>query len=97
MIDNHINIQLVLAGRQYKLKVDPAEEAIVRSAAKDINDQIIDYQQKFPSKDKQDFLIMLLLHQKVESFRKSGNQSQSDQWMDRLNELDDLLTQNLSQ
>lgn len=95
MVDNNININIILVGRPYKLKVDPAEEAMVRQAVKDINDQVSDYQQKFPSKDKQDFLIMLLLQQKVETLRKTGVQTQSEEWAARLDTLDSLLTQNL--
>ena len=96
MIDNHININVVLVGRTYKLKVNPAEEAIVRQAAKVINDQVQDYQQQFPSKDKQDFLIMLLFQQKVESLKNTGVATQSDEWTKKLDLLDALLTKNLS-
>lgn len=96
MIDNHININVVIVGRTYKLKVNPAEEAIVRQAAKEINDQVQDYQQQFPSKDKQDFLIMLLFQQKVEVLKSSGIATQSDEWTNKLDLLDALLTNSLS-
>ena len=96
MIDTHININVVLVGRTYKLKVNPAEEAIVRQAAKDINDQVQDYQQQFPSKDKQDFLIMLLFQQKVETLKNTGVATQSDEWLKKLDSLDALLTKTLS-
>lgn len=95
MIDTHININIVLLGRNYKLKVEPSEEAMVRQAAKEINDKVLDYQSKFPSKDKQDFLIMILLQQKVDSFRKSNVQSSSDDWNNKLDALDQLLSQHL--
>lgn len=96
MIDTHININVVLVGRTYKLKVKPAEEAIVRQAAKDINDQVQDYQQQFPSKDKQDFLIMLLFQQKVEVLKNTGVSTQSEEWSSKFDLLDALLTKNLS-
>lgn len=96
MIDTHININVVLVGRTYKLKVNPAEEAIVRQAAKEINDQVQDYQQQFPSKDKQDFLIMLLFQQKVEVLKNTGVSTQSDEWSNKFDLLDALLTKNLS-
>ena len=96
MIDKNININVVLVGRTYKLKVNPAEEAIVRQAAKDINDQVQDYQQQFPSKDKQDFLIMLLFQQKVEALKNTGVATQSDEWLKKLDSLDALLTKTLS-
>lgn len=95
MVDNHLNINIILVGRTYKLKVNPAEEAMVRQAVKEINDQVLDYQQKFPSKDKQDFLIMLLLQQKVDVLRNAGLQTQSDEWAKKLEVLDSLLTKNL--
>lgn len=96
MIDTHININVVLVGRNYKLRVEPSEESMVRQAAKEINDKISDYQSKFPSKDKQDFLTMLLLEQKVEALRKIGVQAQSDDWAKKLDALDHLLSQNLT-
>lgn len=96
MIDTHININIVLLGRNYKLKVEPSEEALVRQAAKDINDKVLDYQSQFPSKDKQDFLIMILLQQKVDSLRKTGVQTQTEEWSQKLDALDQLLSQHLT-
>lgn len=96
MVDDQLNINIVLVGRPYKLKVIPAEEFMVRQAVKNINDQVLDYQQKFPSKDKQDFLIMLLLQQKVDALRNVGIPAQPDEWTERLDALDSLLTKNLS-
>jgi len=96
MLDTTININIVLVGRPYKLKVEPSEESIVRQAAKEINDQVQDYQQKFPSKDKQDFLIMLLLQQRVDALKRAAAAGKTDEWADKLDALDQLLTKHLS-
>ena len=95
MTEDNLDIKIVLGGRTYKLKVLPREESIVRAAVKEINSQLIDYQQKFQSKDKQDFLTMMLLEQKVNAIRKENSENISENWSKKLDELDSLLTKYL--
>ncbi|HNF49845.1 MAG TPA: cell division protein ZapA [Chitinophagales bacterium] len=57
----HLNINLLIAGRPYKLKVAQDEEGYVRQAAKEINDKIADYQKTLLTRDRQDFLSMIAL------------------------------------
>jgi cell division protein ZapA (FtsZ GTPase activity inhibitor) len=57
----HLNINLLIAGRPYKLKVAQDEEGYVRQAAKEINDKIAEYQKTLLTRDRQDFLSMIAL------------------------------------
>lgn len=96
-MDDYLSISVVVVGRPFKLRVKPAEEEIVRQAVKEINDKVSDYQQQFPSKDKQDFLSMILLQEKVDAFRKEGTLTQSQEWSEKMDELDAILTQKISE
>ncbi|MDO5510112.1 MAG: cell division protein ZapA [Weeksellaceae bacterium] len=56
-----IKMKIAIAGRQYPLTVAAHEEALVRTAGKQINDMIKKYDEEYDVKDKQDALAMLAL------------------------------------
>ena len=61
-----ININLLIAGRSYPLKIKPSEEEIVRRAAKRVNEKVQEFQEQYAAKDKQDYLAMCALMSEVE-------------------------------
>jgi hypothetical protein len=61
-IDDKITIRVNLVDRFYPLKIDKNEEEKVRSAAKKINDTVMQYKKLYDNKDEQDFLAMAALH-----------------------------------
>lgn len=56
-----IPINIVIADRNYRLKVEPDEEELTRKTAKLINDKIFEYKESFAGKDMQDYVSMALL------------------------------------
>lgn len=56
-----IPINIIVADRSYRLKIDPDDEEIVRKTIKIINEKIIDYKTNFAGKDMQDYVSMVLL------------------------------------
>jgi cell division protein ZapA len=97
MDDRMININVVVADRPYRLKVNADEEGMIREAAKLINLKIKEYQQAFSSKDKQDYLAMIALQNTVEGMKTSGSKLDSNSPLHhKIDELDELLTQFLS-
>ncbi|MBK7137729.1 MAG: cell division protein ZapA [Bacteroidetes bacterium] len=101
MADEMVNINVVIADRPYRLKINQEEEDKVRDIAKAINDKIKEYTQVFSSKDKQDFLAMIALQNGVEAMKnKSVDGSQVMEEMEnvsnRLDQLDELLDLALS-
>ena len=54
-------IKLNIGNRVYPLSVDTNQEEILRKAAKQINQMINDYENKYAVKDKQDSLAMCAL------------------------------------
>ena len=45
-VDEMIHINVIIADRPYRLKVKPAEEEVVRNAARKINGQVLEFQRR---------------------------------------------------
>jgi cell division protein ZapA len=50
-----IPINIVIADRSYRIRIEPAEEEMVRKTASLINDKIAEYRQNLAGKDMQDY------------------------------------------
>jgi cell division protein ZapA (FtsZ GTPase activity inhibitor) len=59
--ENLISITVWLAGRSYRIRIDPAEEEAVRKAVKLADDKVKEMRNQYSAKDDQDFLAMVLL------------------------------------
>lgn len=74
--ENVININVIIADRPYPLKIRKDEEEEVRKAAKAINEKVMQFQQVYAAKDKQDYLAMCALMyavQNIENQRSAKN------------------------
>lgn len=60
-MQNLIPINIVVGDRSYRIKIDPAEEEMVRKTAKKLNEQLASYKTQYAGKDMQDYLAMVLL------------------------------------
>ncbi len=56
-----IPINIVIADRTYRIKIEPADEEVVRKTIKLINDKIIEFKTQFAGKDMQDYISMVVL------------------------------------
>lgn len=56
-----IPINVIVAGRSYRLRIAPGDESFVRKAIKRANDQIAELRRVYAGKDDQDFVAMCLL------------------------------------
>lgn len=56
-----IPINVWLAGRSYRIRIDPADEGRVRKAVKKADEQIMDLRRHYAGRDDQDFVAMCLL------------------------------------
>lgn len=59
--DEHISINVWLAGRSYRIRILPSEEEAVRKAVKAADEKITDLRRHYAGKDDQDFVSMCLL------------------------------------
>lgn len=92
-----ININLQIAGRFYPLKIKPAEEEVVRRAAKKVNEKVNELQEQYAAKDRQDYLAMCALMNEVELLSGKEKVTITDpKVFEKLREIDALLTDTVS-
>lgn len=60
-MDSLIPVNVVIGDRTYRIRIEPADEEVVRKTVKLINDKFLDYKTNFAGKDMQDYLAMVLL------------------------------------
>jgi cell division protein ZapA len=51
-----IPLNLVIGDRNYRIRIQPADEEVVRKTAKTINDKVVEYKTMFAGKDMQDYI-----------------------------------------
>lgn len=56
-----IPVNILIADRSYRLKIEAADEEMVRKTAALINDKITEFKTHFAGKDMQDYVSMALL------------------------------------
>lgn len=60
-MDQLIAATVVIGDRNYRIKIDPKDEEVVRKTVKLINDKIVEYKTQFAGKDMQDYIAMVLV------------------------------------
>lgn len=60
-MESLIPINIVIADRNYRIKVSPSDEEVVRRTLKLINDKILEFKTEFAGKDMQDYISMVIL------------------------------------
>ncbi len=56
-----IPVNVMIADRTYRVRLSPADEGIVRSSVKLINEKIAEFKILYSGKDMQDYISMVLL------------------------------------
>ena len=56
-----IPINVLIADRTYRIKIQSHDEEMVRKTLKTINDKILEFKTQFSGKDMQDYVAMVLL------------------------------------
>ncbi|MFN4314434.1 MAG: cell division protein ZapA [Chitinophagaceae bacterium] len=52
---------VVIGDRNYRIKMNPQDEEVVRRTVKTINEKILEYKTHFAGKDMQDYIAMVLI------------------------------------
>lgn len=86
-----IPINIVVADRSYRLKIEPEDEEMVRKTIKTINQKIVDYKTNFAGKDMQDYVAMVLLWYATEQQKPSPEMELQTISQEKLDKLEDLL------
>ena len=88
-----ISIKITIADRIYPLRVDVAEEEIVRKAARLINERIKEYQESYSVRDKLDLFAMCALHYATNAIKSEKQSLTEDSLLtEKIHDLDALLT-----
>jgi cell division protein ZapA len=90
-----IPINIIVADRSYRLKIEPEDEEMVRKTIKIVNDKIIDFKTNFAGKDMQDYLAMALLWFATEQQKPTSSIISQVESQERLNKLEDVLNKAL--
>jgi len=56
-----IPLNIIIGDRNYRIKILPTDEEMVRKTLKNINDKIIEFKTQFAGKDMQDYVSMVLI------------------------------------
>jgi len=71
-MEDKLSIRINIADRYYPLKIDRKDEEKIRLAARQINEKVIQYKQRYSDKDTQDFLAMAALQFVIKSIDAEG-------------------------
>lgn len=91
-----IPINIIVADRSYRLRIEPEDEEMVRGTIKKLNEKIKDYKTNFAGKDMQDYVSMVLLWFATEQQKPTPEQISRNNNEEKLNKIEDLLNKALS-
>jgi len=91
-----IPINVIIADRNYRLKIDPADEEVVRKTVKLINEKVFEFKNSFAGKDMQDYVSMVLLWFATEQTKPTTDIINQQETATKLAALETLLDKALS-
>lgn len=94
-MDELIVASVVIGDRNYRLKIEPKDEEMVRKTVKTINDKIIEYKTQFAGKDMQDYVAMVLIWLATEQETGSVHDLEKEHLQEQLDAVEALLDRNL--
>ena len=98
MKDELIPLNVLIADRTYRVKINPKDEEVIRKTSKTINDKLVEFKTAFAGKDMQDYIAMVLLWFATEQNAAISNQVNLDNVSSRLQTLEKMIdnaTENL--
>lgn len=90
-----IAISALIGDRTYRIKIDPADEEVVRHTLKTINDKILEFKTQFAGKDMQDYIAMVLIWFATEQLQNTSRELENEDIGTQLRVLEGLLDKNL--
>lgn len=82
---------IVIADRNYRIKIQSEDEEVVRKTIKLINDKILEFKTNFAGKDMQDYVAMALVWYATEQNRNTTNEVERDNIAEKLKLLEKML------
>lgn len=97
MLEDLIPVNILIGDRTYRLKIEPADEELVRNVIKMVNDKIIEFKTNFAGKDMQDYIAMVLIWLATEQRKEGTDLIKNKQASDRLASLENMIDKILTQ
>jgi cell division protein ZapA (FtsZ GTPase activity inhibitor) len=91
MKDELIPLNILIADRTYRVKINPKDEEVIRKTSKTINDKLVEFKTAFAGKDMQDYIAMVLLWFATEQNAAISNQVNLDNISSRLQTLEKMI------
>ncbi|MBA2330823.1 MAG: cell division protein ZapA [Bacteroidota bacterium] len=95
MSEELIPLNLLIADRNYRVRINPKDEEVVRKTVKTINDKLVEFKTQFAGKDLQDYIAMVLVWFATEQNASISNQVNLDHIGNRLQALENLIDTSL--
>jgi len=91
-----IAISAIIGDRSYRIKIEPADEEVVRRRIKTVNDKIVEFKSQFAGKDMQDYIAMALIWFASEQTESVAADVEKEDLTDQLNTIEQLLDKQLA-
>lgn len=92
-----IPVNILIADRNYRLKIDPVDEEMLRKTANLINDKIGEFKSSFAGKDMQDYVSMVLLWFATEQSKSGLDQVKWTDAAEKIAQLEKLVDKALAE
>ena len=92
MKNDLIPVNILIADRSYRLKIESEDEEMVRLTVKTINEKIIEFKTNFAGKDMQDYVAMALLWYATEQQKPTVQQVTNSESEQKLHKIEQLIT-----
>ncbi len=79
-----IAISALIGDRTYRIKINPADEEVVRKTLKVINEKILEFKTHFAGKDMQDYIAMVLIWYATEQHSNAAAQVSNENLSEKL-------------
>lgn len=86
-----IPINIVIADRTYRIKIEKENEALIRGTVKLINDKIVEFKTTFAGKDMQDYVSMVLIWFATEQNKQGESWLEEKQIGEKLQSFEQLI------
>jgi cell division protein ZapA (FtsZ GTPase activity inhibitor) len=90
-------VNIVIADRSYRLKIEAGDEEKLRKTANLVNEKIAEFRTQFAGKDMQDYVSMVLLWFATEQNNGSMDQVKWQETSEKLASLEKLLDSSVEQ